>query len=176
MHGGGGAPTKVNDDQWKVMQSYYKDQPDSGGYKYLALRAPNDVWNGFYDEYCPPLVINLIRQFTLFGDVDPDKVFLMGYSHGGYGAFYIGPKIPDRFAAIHASASAPTDGTISARCLRNTRFTFMIGEKDTAYGRAERCQKFNATIEKLQQDNKGEFPVKMEWIANAGHGGLPDRD
>lgn len=176
MHGGGGVPKAVNDSQWKHMQIYYKDHPGDAGYLYVALRAPNDVWNGFYDTYVPPLVVNLIKQFTQFGEVDPDKVFLMGYSHGGYGAFYIGPKIPDRFAAVHASASAPTDGTISARSLRNTRFTFMIGEKDTAYGRAERCQKFNKEIEKLQQENKGQFPVKMEWIAGSGHGGLPDRD
>jgi hypothetical protein len=176
MHGGGGVPKAVNDGQWKHMQVYYHDHPGEAGYLYLALRAPNDTWNGFYDNYVPPLVVNLIRQFIQFGDVDPDKVFLMGYSHGGYGAFFIGPKVPDRFAAIHASAAAPTDGTISAKSLRNTRFTFMIGEKDTAYGRADRCQKFNAVVEKLQQENPGDFPVKMEWIANAGHGGLPDRD
>ena len=89
MHGGGGAPTQVNDSQWKVMEIYYKDHPEVLGYKYVALRAPNDVWNGFYDDYVPPLVTNLIRQFTIFGDVDPDKVYLLGYSHGGYGAFFI---------------------------------------------------------------------------------------
>jgi predicted esterase len=176
MHGGGGVAKKFNDSQWDHMKIYYKDHPGEAGYLYLALRAPNDTWNGFYDQYVPPLVIKLIRQFTQFGEVDPDKVFIMGYSHGGYGAFYIGPKIPDRFAAIHASASAPTDGTISAKSLRNTRFTFMIGEKDTAYGRADRCKKFNEIIEKLQKNNPGEFPVKMEWIPNNGHTGLPDRD
>lgn len=176
MHGGGGVPKAFNDSQWKHMQIYYRDQPGEAGYLYLALRAPNDVWNGFYDQYVPPLVINLIRQFAQFGDVDPDKVFIMGYSHGGYGAFYIGPKIPDRFAAIHASAAAPTPNSISARTLRNTRFTFMIGEKDNAYGRANGCKDFNAIVEKLQKENPGEFPVKMEWIANHGHTGLPDRD
>ena len=176
MHGGGGVPKKINDSQWDQMKIYYKDQTSVEGYKYVALRAPNDVWNGFYDNYVPPLVINLIRQFTLFGDVDPDKVFLMGYSHGGYGAFFIGPKIPDRFAAVHASAAAPTDGTISALSLRNTRFTFMIGENDTAYGRRERCEKFSAEIEKLKAANRGEFPVEMEFKKGFGHGGLPDRD
>ena len=55
----------------------------------------------------PPLIINLIRQFTLLGEVDPNKVFLIGYSHGGYGAFYIGPKIPDRFAAVHCTRIGP---------------------------------------------------------------------
>jgi predicted esterase len=176
LHGGGNVPTKVNDDQWKKMQSYYRDQPSVGGYQYLALRAPNDTWNGFYDEYVPPLVINLIRQFLLFGDVDPDKVFLMGYSHGGYGAFYIGPKIPDRFAAIHASAAAPTDGTISPFSLRNTRFTFMVGEKDSAYGRRERCEKFNQEIQSLREKEGGGYPVDFELKQGYGHTGLPDRD
>src|SRR5439155_23984638 len=97
-------------------------------------------------------------------------------SHGGYGVFFIGPKIPDRFAAIHASASAPTDGTISALSLRNTRFTFMIGENDTAYGRRERCEKFSKEIQELKEKNPGEFPVEMEFKKGFGHGGLPDRD
>ena len=92
LHGGGGAPKAVNDSQWRIMQIYYRDQPSVTGYQYLALRAPNDAWNGFYDDYIPPLVVNLIRQFLLFGDVDPDKVYLMGYSHGGYGAFFVDRK------------------------------------------------------------------------------------
>jgi transglutaminase-like putative cysteine protease len=176
MHGGGNAPKALNDSQWKQMQIYYKDQDSVTGYQYLALRAPNDTWNGFYDTYVPPLVMNLVRQFVLFGDVDPEKVYLIGYSHGGYGAFFIGPKIPDHFAAVHASASAPTDGTISPLCLRSTRFTFMVGEKDTAYGRRERCEKFAAEVQKLKDANRGDFPVEFELKDGFGHGGLPDRD
>ncbi len=176
MHGGGGAPQEVNDSQWRHMQIYYKDQLSVEGYQYVALRAPNNVWNGFYDDYVCPLVINLIEQFTLFHDVDPDRVHIMGYSHGGYGAFYLGPKMPDRFAAIHASASAKTDGTISARSLRNTHFSFMIGEKDTAYGRRDRCERFNEEIETLKKANPGFYPVQFEYKAGFGHGGLPDRD
>jgi len=124
----------------------------------------------------PPLVVNLIRQFALFGDIDPDKVYLIGYSHGGYGAFFIGPKIPDRFAAVHASASAPTDGTISPLTLRNTPFSFMVGGNDTMYGRRERCEKFAKEIDKLKEENKGDFPVRFELKEGFGHGGLPDRD
>jgi predicted esterase/transglutaminase-like putative cysteine protease len=176
LHGGGRAPTELNDEQWKVMQHYYRDQPTVTGYLYLALRAPNDTWNGFYDEYVPPLITILIREFLLFGDVDPNKVFLMGYSHGGYGAFYVGPKIPDRFAAVHASAAAPTDGAISPKTLRHTRFTYMVGENDNAYGRRERCAKFNDAVRRLQEENKGDYPVEMELKKGFGHGGLPDRD
>src|SRR5437764_73110 len=51
MHGGGGAPKELNDSQWEQMKRYYKDHSEEGGYLYLALRAPNDTWNGFYDVY-----------------------------------------------------------------------------------------------------------------------------
>ena len=176
MHGGGGAPKEVNDSQWRQMQIYYREHPEAGGYVYVALRAPNDTWNGFYDNYVYPLVDNLIRQFRLFGDIDPNKVFIMGYSHGGYGAFAIGPKIPDHFAAVHASAAAPTDGETTAKTLRNTVFTAMVGELDTAYGRHERDLRFKAEVEKLRGNRDDIYPVVVTVIAGNGHTGLPDRD
>ncbi|WP_165222304.1 transglutaminase domain-containing protein [Aquisphaera insulae] len=175
MHGGGGAPKEVNDSQWKSMfERYYRDHPEAGGYVYLALRAPNDEWNGFYDDAIVPLVERLILQFVLFGDVDPARVSILGASHGGYGAFVIGPKAPDRFAAVHASASAPTDGETMGENLRNTRFTFMVGSKDTAHGRADRCQKFEAQ-RRTWKERLGGFEGGFEWKDGVGHS-VPDRD
>jgi predicted esterase len=176
LHGGGGAPKAVNDSQWKQMQSYYREHAELGGYLYLALRAPNDTWNGFYDHYVYPLVDNLIRQFRLFADIDPDKVFIMGYSHGGYGAYAIGPKMPDRFAAIHASAAAATDGETSAKTLRTTPFSAMVGEHDTMYGRYERNLKFQQEIERLRGGRTDIYPVTVTIVKGNGHTGLPDRD
>ena len=175
MHGGGGAPQELNDSQWKHMQIYYRDHPEAGGYLYVALRAPDNTWNGFYTGYAYPLMANLVRQFLLFGDVDPSKVFLMGYSHGGYGAFAMGPKMPDRFAAIHASAAALADGAV-ADTLRNTVFTCMVGEKDTDYGRIKRDRELEATIQRLRGDRTDIFPVTVQVIANHPHSGLPDRE
>lgn len=176
MHGGGNAPQELNDSQWRHMQIYYKDHPEAGGYLYVALRAPNNTWNGFYDTYVYPLIGNLTRQFRLYGDIDPNKVFIMGYSHGGYGAYAIGPKMPDNFAAIHASAAAASDGETTPKTLRNTIFTAMVGEKDTAYGRHDRNVKFAAAVEKLRGDRKDIYPVRVDIIAGNGHTGLPDRD
>ncbi len=176
MHGGGGTEKEVNDSQWKIMQTHYKEHPEAGGYIYLALRAPNDTWNGFYDDYVYSLVANLVHQFLFFGDVDPDKVFIMGYSHGGYGAFAIGPKEPDLFAAIHASAGAPTDGETVAKTLRNTIFTSMVGGLDTAYGRLWRDKKFQDEIAQLRGDRMDIFPVTVTIPAGVEHPNLPDRD
>lgn len=175
MHGGGGTTQEFNDRQWRHMQIYYRDHPEAGGYKYVALRAPDNTWNGFYTGYAYPLIENLLRQFMLFDDIDPNKKFIMGYSHGGYGAFAIGPKMPDYFAAIHASAAAPADGA-SPVTLRNTVFTTMIGSNDTMYGRYKRILEFEQQIKELRGDRTDIYPVTVQIVADHPHSGLPDRD
>ncbi len=176
MHGGGGAPKALNDSQWRHMQIYYQDHPEVGGYLYCALRAPTDEWNGFYTDYFYPLLEKLIRQFVVCSDVNPDRVIAIGYSHGGYGAFAIGPKLPDRFAAVHASASAPTDGETSPVGLHTLPFSFMVGGEDTAYGRRERCEKFAALLAGLKAQHPGLYPTTFTLVEGNGHTGLPDRD
>lgn len=176
MHGGGNAPKELNDSQWRHMQIYYKDHPEAGGYLYCALRAPTDEWNGFYTDYFYPVLERLIRQFVACADVDPDRVVALGYSHGGYGAFAIGPKLPHRFAAVHASAAAPTDGETSAVGLHTLPFTFMVGGRDTAYGRRERCETFDVLLAGLKQVHPGLYPATFTLVEKNGHTGLPDRD
>ncbi|BDI29312.1 hypothetical protein CCAX7_13630 [Capsulimonas corticalis] len=177
MHGGGSGPKEMNDSQWEIMKTHYKDHPEAaGGYKYLALRAPNDTWNGFYDNYVYPLVANLRQQFLLFGDIDPNKVFLMGYSHGGYGAYAIGPKEPDLFAAIHASAGAVTDGETVPQTLRNTVFTVMAAGLDNAYGRLDRTHKFMDDVNAARGSRHDVFPVGVQIMEGVEHPALPDRD
>lgn len=175
MHGGGGVAKQFNDEQWEGMfRSYYKDHPEVGGYIYLALRAPNDEWNGFYDDEISPMVEQLIKQFTLYGDVNPDRVVATGASHGGYGAFVIAPKIPFRFHAANASASAPTPGETRGINLMNTYFSWTIGEQDTAYGRADRCKEFDQQVATWKAAH-GHFRGGMIWLPGVGHS-VPDRD
>jgi hypothetical protein len=175
MHGGGGAAKEVNDNEWRYMFStYYKEHPESGGYVYLALRAPNDAWNGFYDDAISPLIEKLIKQFVLFDDVNPDRVYILGASHGGYGAYVIGPKIPYRFAAIHAAASAATDGETMGENLRNVRFTSMVGERDAAYGRIDRGRKFESLMEGWRKTYGG-YSADFEFPVGVGHL-VPDHD
>ncbi|MEO6597579.1 MAG: transglutaminase domain-containing protein [Planctomycetota bacterium] len=176
MHGGGGVEKRVNDSQWQHMQVYYKDHPEASGYLYCALRAPTDEWNGFYTDYFYPLLERLIRQFVVCADVDPNRVIAIGYSHGGYGAFAIGPKLPHRFAAVHASAAAPTDGETSPVGLHTLAFSFMVGGRDTAYGRRERCETFDGLLAEMRAAHPGLYPTTFTLVENNGHTGLPDRE
>ena len=170
MHGGGGAPKAVNDREWEGMFArYYKDHPEAGGYVYLALRAPNDEWDGFYDAAISPLVERLIRGFVKYEGVDPDRVYAMGASHGGYGTFVIGPKIPYRFAALHPAAGAMTPDRTAGENLRNVRFTWAVGENDDAYGRIKLDREF-ADSWKGWKARYGGFDGGLEEVAGHGHG------
>ena len=106
--------------------------------------------------------------------MDPDRVYILGASHGGYGAFVIGPKMPDRFAAVHASAAAPTHGETRGENLRDVRFTVMVGDKDTAYGRADRCRAFIKELEGWKA-RYGGYPGEVSVLPGVGHS-VPDRD
>ena len=57
------------------------------------------------------------------------------------------------------AAAAPTDGETQGANLRSTRFTYMCGEKDTAYGRIERCRRCQKLIEELKGGRDDIYPV-----------------
>ena len=175
MHGGGGTTKLINDSQWEGMFSdYYKDHPEMGGYIYCALRAPNDEWNGFYDDAICPLFERLIAEFAVSLPMNLDRVSITGASHGGYGAFVIGPKIPYRFAAVNASAGAPTPGETAGENLRNVQFSWIVGEEDTAYGRADRCREFETAVAGWKAKYGG-YPGGLRFLKGVGHF-VPDRD
>ena len=175
MHGGGGTTKLINDSQWEGMFSdYYKDHPEMGGYIYCALRAPNDEWNGFYDDAICPLFERLIAGFAVSLPMNLNRVSITGASHGGYGAFVIGPKIPYRFAAVNASASAPTPGETAGENLRNVQFSWIVGEEDTAYSRADRCREFETSVAGWQAKYGG-YPGGLRFLKGVGHF-VPDRD
>ncbi|MBN1309386.1 MAG: hypothetical protein JXA18_15810, partial [Chitinispirillaceae bacterium] len=82
MHGGGNAPAATNDQQWENQITLYR--PPEG--IYLSPRAPTDTWNMWFQDHIDPLFKKIIQAAVVFLDVNPNKVYLMGYSAGGDGA------------------------------------------------------------------------------------------
>ena len=48
------------------------------------------------DEYLTDVILECKRRFN----IDPDRVFLLGHSMGGFGAYHHALRQPDRFAAV----------------------------------------------------------------------------
>ena len=107
MHGGGGAPKQVNDQQWENQKHLYK--LDEG--IYVAPRAPTDNWNLWHEAHIDPLFDRLIEDLIVLKHVDPNRVYIMGYSAGGDGVYQFAPRMADRWAAAAMMAGHPNDAS-----------------------------------------------------------------
>ena len=129
MHGGGGAPATVNDQQWKNQIRLYA--PAEG--IVVAPRAPTNTWNLWHEGHIDPMFARLIDDFVAVRGVHPAKVYLLGYSAGGDGVWQLAPRMPDRFAAA-AMMAGHTNG-VNTLGVRNLPFAMFVGGADAAYNR-----------------------------------------
>jgi transglutaminase-like putative cysteine protease len=174
LHGGGGAPKAVNDQQWNNQKTLYK--PAEG--VYLAPRAPTNTWNLWHQGHIDPLFDRLIENLVVFEDVDPDRVYLMGYSAGGDGVYQVAPRMADRLAAAAMMAGHPNEST--PHSLRNIGFTIHMGGRDSAYNRNKVAASWGKQLEALQKaDPKGYqhlvkiYPDKGHWMDRLDAAAVP---
>ena len=135
LHGGGGAPSRLNDSQWENQKKLY--QPAEG--VYLCPRGITDTWDLHFRPESDAFYEEVIRMAVAFLDVNPDKVYLMGYSAGGDGVWRLAPRMADHWAAASMMAGHP--GDVSLLSLRNLPFMIWCGALDAAYNRNAECAK-----------------------------------
>lgn len=168
MHGGGGAPTRVNDRQWKNQIGLY--EPEEG--IYLAPRAPTDTWNLWHESHIDKFFARIIENAIAIEGVNPNRVYIMGYSAGGDGVYQLAPRMADQLAAAAMMAGHPNG--ISPLGLRNIGFTIHMGGKDSAYKRNEVAAEWKEKLALLQkQDPEG---YKHEVTIHEQHGHWMERD
>lgn len=163
MHGGGGAPTEVNDQQWRNQIRLY--EPEEG--IYVAPRAPTDTWNLWHQDHIDPLFDQLIATYVATRGVNPDKVYLMGYSAGGDGVYQLAPRMADRFAAAAMMAGHPNES--QPHGLRNLPFAIFMGGKDEAYNRNKVAAEWGARLDELQQADPEGYPHRVTIYPDFSH-------
>lgn len=157
MHGGGGAPPQVNDQQWQNQIRLY--EPAEG--IYVAPRAPTDTWNLWHEAHIDPMFQRLIENHIALRGVSPDKIYLMGYSAGGDGVWQLAPRMADRFAAAAMMAGHPNEAQLHG--LRNLPFGIFMGGADAAYDRNKIAVAKSAEMVELQKADPGGY-VHMSRI------------
>jgi predicted esterase len=163
MHGGGGGAASMNDQQWENQIKLY--QPEEG--IYVAPRAPTNTWNLWHQGHIDPLFDQLIQAAIVLEGVNPNKVYLTGYSAGGDGTFQLAPRMSDRFAAAAMMAGHPNETTPDG--LRNLPFALYVGELDAAYDRNEKAKNWKVLLDSLQKlDTKG-YVHQVEIVKGKGH-------
>jgi hypothetical protein len=163
MHGGGGAPARVNDSQYENQKKLY--QPAEG--IYLAPRAPTNNWNLWHEEHIDRLFTRLIEDLVVLEDVNPDRVYVMGYSAGGDGVYQLAPRMADAWAAAAMMGGHPNG--VSLLSLRNVPFALQVGADDRAYNRNKVGREYGEQFDRLQKEDSEGYQHFVRIREGMGH-------
>ena len=163
MHGGGGAPAAVNDQQYENQKRLY--QPEEG--VYLVPRAATDTWDLWHQPHIDTFFERLIADMILFEHVNPDRVYIMGYSAGGDGVYQLAPRIADRLAAAAMMAGHPNESRPDG--LRNIGFTIHVGANDGAYNRNANAEEWGRLLDALQAGDQNGYVHEVSLHKDRGH-------
>ena len=167
LHGGGGGDTPdVNDQQWDVMQMYYKDSVENG--IYLAPRGVRDTCDCHSNPESFPLYERLLSNFFLHYNIDPNRVYMLGYSAGGDGTMLVTPVMADRFAAGNESAGYTAERNYTN--LYNMPLQFQVGENDYFYNRNVLFAKCVRIYEDLKARFGDGYESRFYMHFDRGHG------
>ena len=163
LHGGGECPKEVNDEQW--MNQIYLYQPDEG--VYVAPRAPWNTWDLWHREGLDQMLEELIQACVVFEGVNPNKVYLMGYSAGGDGVWRLAPRLADKWAAASMMAGHP--GETSQMNLMNLPYSIWMGSEDAAYNRNTLAAEKAAVLDSLAEAHPGKYIHQTNILQGKGH-------
>ncbi|MFT3992208.1 MAG: dienelactone hydrolase family protein, partial [Luteolibacter sp.] len=163
LHGGGEVPAPVNDEQWDKQAKLY--QPENG--IYLAPRAPGDTWFMWNEPHVDPLLCRLIESMVALREVDPDQIYLLGYSAGGNGVYHLAARMADRFAAASAMAGYPTQAPLEN--LRHLPFGIFVGKHDITFNRADEAEKWRKELDFQQKKHPGDYLHRVKIYPDYGH-------
>ncbi len=166
LHGGGGAPPEVNESQWRnQIQLAAAYRPSEG--IYLAPRAPTNAWNLWHEAHIDKFFERIIENMIVLQGVNPNRVYLLGYSAGGDGVYQLAPRMADRWAAASMMAGHPNDA--SPLGLRNIGFAIHVGASDDAYNRNKIAEEWGAKLDGLEKADPGGYAHYTELHAGKGH-------
>ncbi|TAE90451.1 MAG: alpha/beta hydrolase [Verrucomicrobia bacterium] len=163
LHGGGNAPAAVNDSQWQNQIRLYSPE----GSLYVAPRAPTDTWNLWHESHIDALFDRLIENCVAIQGVDPERVYLMGYSAGGDGVYQLAPRMADRFAAAAMMAGHPNEAKPDG--LRNLPFALLVGGQDAAFQRNQVAAQWAAELDRFEKTSPGEYRHFFRSYPECGH-------
>lgn len=168
LHGGGGAPARVNDQQWENQKRLYS--PEEG--IYVAPRAPTNTWNLWHEAHVDRLFHRLVEDLVITGEVDPNRVHVLGYSAGGDGVYQLAPRMADHWAAAAMMAGHPNG--VSLEPVRNVPFALQVGALDAAYDRNRIAAEYGKALEAFHAADPGGYRTLVKIHEGKGH--WMDRD
>ncbi|MCY3018927.1 MAG: hypothetical protein NTW87_07860 [Planctomycetota bacterium] len=178
LHGGGHVPPdhpgeKDNEMAWTwglKRSAMIKCAP----FKLLPRCVDDKAVNAWVIPSGPQAVNAVLDALLRTCAVDPDRIYLMGSSMGGFGAWYFASIEADRFAAVASLGGGCTvnDNGFANYC--NLDFGAFVGEQDTAADRLGGSRRGRDTLKTLNDKTPAGYKCFYKEYAGVGHN-LPDK-
>ncbi|MBN8459681.1 MAG: hypothetical protein J0M04_17765 [Verrucomicrobia bacterium] len=176
LHGGGGNAGAegphawpVNTREWQTQLALF-ERIYPGDALYFIPRMADDREGRWWYDYCQTMYDDFIRRAVLFREVDPNRIYVMGISEGGYAAYRLPANQPDRWAAAGAMAAAEPLDTSPPENLIHTAFRCDIGEKDTMFDRIGLARNYFEKLDAMAKEHTGCYIHHFGEQAGKGHG------
>ncbi len=95
LHGDGGQP---NRNGWREILSYGPPSMVEKGRKFPFVLLTPQLWGEVHWD--PDTLHALLLETLQKYDIDRDRVYVMGYSRGGFGSWELASSYPETFAAV----------------------------------------------------------------------------
>lgn len=173
LHGGGNNP-QANDIGWASTMGQY---PIRQGL-YVCPRSPVDSAGSWNDPRSIRSLERLVAELPTKWEIDPDRVYLMGFSMGAIGVLHIGPSLPDRWAAVAATSGfnyLGAAGRAATENLFNLPVMIQIGTADLDFQRYPLARAYAEAVKAQRVRVGAGYPLEYKEHAGVGHQ-VNDRD
>jgi len=175
MHGGGqNAQAEgphawgVNTREWQAqVQLSLQAYPGEG--IYWIPRMADDRKGRWWHKHNQQAFDQVIDHALMHWGVDPNQVYILGISEGGYGTDILAPFMADRFAGAAAMAAGVGLGNPPEN-LRNLAFRTDVGERDTMFDRQKLAVAFHKRLDELHKEDPQGYQHSINLQKGRGHG------
>ncbi|XAM00342.1 hypothetical protein OT109_02925 [Phycisphaeraceae bacterium D3-23] len=159
----------VNSREWQTQTQFAIQLYEPEGL-YFVPRMADDRLGRWRHAHHQDQFELAIRHGILFWGVDPNRVYKLGISQGGFASAILGPFMPDLFAGINPMAAGVGLGN-PVENLRNLPCYTSVGENDTMFKRAPNAIAYHQRLDELHaQDPTGYAHHHLDLQPGRGHG------
>ncbi|MCO6045678.1 hypothetical protein NG895_17410 [Aeoliella sp. ICT_H6.2] len=175
LHGGGQNGKAKGPHSWPINSREMQAQiqlslgvyPSEG--IYWIPRMADDRLGRWWHYHNQQAIDQVIDHAIMHWGVDPNRVYLLGISEGGYGTDILTPFMADRFAGGCAMAAGVGLGNPPAN-LRNVAFRTDVGAQDNMFDRKGLAVAFHEELDKLHEADPEGYTHSINVQKGRGHG------